>query len=1700
MAAAIGAGLPVEEASGSMVVDIGGGTSEIAILSLSGTVYSDSVRIGGDRFDEAITNYVRRKYGSVIGDATAERIKHEIGTAFAGSEVREIDVRGRNLAEGVPKSFTLTNDEVLESLQEPLATIVQAVKRALEQSPPELASDIAERVSNWAEDNLASREELLQGNQQLRDENLILQRRVATMAAVQAENARLRQLLGATEFVEESVLIAELRIEDEEERQRLKDLIVQLQAEMDIEGKGGFIVRTIAEGASEEDLRADMTFLLKLWGDVSAAAPDAAPPSVVHRDMPLALRSLRDMSHPNLEKIRVDSRETFEKVVEFTRRYHPEMESRVFLYQGQRPLFDLYSVEDEIEKALQTRVDLKSGGYLVIEQTEAMTTVDVNTGTYVGSRNMEETIFKTNLEATSALARQLRLRNLGGIIIVDFIDMIDSEHRRQVRRSFEKILEKDPRGILLYEQEVEDWLSQSLGVPFSADIASSRWVGISPEFFVNNVRIGVGENAVRIEELAAKPDFVRSLLTLSLSWQDLSLEGVDVGMNELSGGGWQIAGIDLVSRGGGQATALEKMLLGSRHISLSDLQTRLVFSSGTEIGIRWDSVGIENSLGFHRLAANAELDGEANQLKVLVELTGVSNRFSDLDGIAYTSFQGGDLAEVLTTLISRYSDEPFDLSSQPSASGEIWANIHSGSKAEFQGYVGVTGMPGQIFVQEFGDLYFHSDISGHFSYFEDELSIDFVQPDFSAADNEWPLRDFRLRRTSGYDASNYSFQLQSLDLEALTDRITDLYALPEDLASTITRLDPSGLVENIEINFDSGAPLETFSISADLLAVDVGSYRNAPAVKNLSGRLVADATAGSIQIDSSNLSMQYPTVYDWWLEHESVTGTLNWLLRPEQKKLYVSGHDLAVEAVEGSVRGDFFADASLVPREEGMDFYLSIGFKNSQASYWSSFVPSKAPESLKSWLTKAELSGGVPSGSVIYRGKVKRGYEAYRSIQLRFEAEQAAATYLDRWPRLSGVDAQILVSNTDVHVSSNGAQLPGADFSQIDLELDVAKGVEKLGLSIVGHGQTDAILDLVRDTSLRDSVGSGLDRLEFSGESDIAVELQMPLKNELSLDDLDIWVEVGIQENSLLLSEQNLGFNSINGEVIYDEKGVNAEKISASLWGETLELSLREEKELGVLNLSATGLVAVDEIRNWLDLDLLDSFSGKAIVDSLLQINTNAEDDEPNRYLFSSTMEGIESRMPGSFAKTADEEDRLNLAIEISAEQHLNLDWSRGLNLELRKTMDGSVSAGTYDSAVLSVNAVAPGHQSGAFRGRFYAPDLDLDEWLLALIPDESTSSSSSGKLLGLAPNFELATQSLSMGGEQYGLVEAEVTSGDSGWYIDFNNVYAKGSYLHPHNENEIPQLNLLELDLDKYKHFQEELNKPQDGVLDPRTLPALDLSVEKMIGGTSDKGSWSAELRPADNGLNIQNIECQFKSLRCSFDDANSSLFWSYDGSAQSSALDLALDFEDVSDLFSLADIESPLTSTEGQFYASINWDAAPQKVKETPLSGVLGVNLVKGEFSTQANGVGAGIMRLVGLVNVDTWLRRLQLDFSDVAAGGTAYDELAGDFTINQSVVNTLSPVYASLPSGKMLFDGSVDLAESEVDAQLVVTLPARQNMTWIAALAGGLPAAAGVWVVGQIFDQELDSLASVSYGVTGPLDEPQIKTERVFDSTVQ
>ena len=238
------------------------------------------------------------------------------------------------------------------------------------------------------------------------------------------------------------------RIEDEAERLRLKTLVGELAA---THGGHGYIVRTNAEGQPADALAEDIAYLGRAWALIEQQTLEARVGSRIYEDLSLPMRAVRDLMRRDVEKVKVDSHETCDRLRTFAAQYMPELAQKIEHYSGARPVFDLYGVEDEIKRALEKQVPLKSGGYLVIDQTEAMTTVDVNTGSFLGQRNLEETVYRTNLEAAQAVARQLRLRNLGGIIIIDFIDMIDAEHRRQVLRTLEKSLVKDHAKTTVYD-------------------------------------------------------------------------------------------------------------------------------------------------------------------------------------------------------------------------------------------------------------------------------------------------------------------------------------------------------------------------------------------------------------------------------------------------------------------------------------------------------------------------------------------------------------------------------------------------------------------------------------------------------------------------------------------------------------------------------------------------------------------------------------------------------------------------------------------------------------------------------------------------------------------------------------------------------------------------------------------------------------------------------------------------------------------------------------------------------------------------------------------------------------------------------------------------------------------------------------------------------------------------------------------------
>jgi ribonuclease G len=233
------------------------------------------------------------------------------------------------------------------------------------------------------------------------------------------------------------------RIEDEAERERLKSLVQSFCSE-----DGGFILRTAAEGVKEQELTQDADFLKRLWQKIRSRMKNKS--HILYEDLPLARRVLRDFVGTKLDRIRIDSKLSLQELQQFTKEYVPELHKLLEYYPGERPIFDLYDVENECQRSLERRVNLKSGGYLIIDQTEAMTTIDINTGAFVGHRNLEETIFNTNIEATQAISRQLRLRNLGGMILIDFIDMTVEDHKRRVMHSLEVATNKDRAKINIH--------------------------------------------------------------------------------------------------------------------------------------------------------------------------------------------------------------------------------------------------------------------------------------------------------------------------------------------------------------------------------------------------------------------------------------------------------------------------------------------------------------------------------------------------------------------------------------------------------------------------------------------------------------------------------------------------------------------------------------------------------------------------------------------------------------------------------------------------------------------------------------------------------------------------------------------------------------------------------------------------------------------------------------------------------------------------------------------------------------------------------------------------------------------------------------------------------------------------------------------------------------------------------------------------
>ncbi len=1260
-----------------------------------------------------------------------------------------------------------------------------------------------------------------------------------------------------------------------------------------------------------------------------------------------------------------------------------------------------------------------------------------------------------------------------------------------------------------FQEALETWLENSLQVRVEAEEVAGSWQGVLPQIRLRGVSIGGEEPFIYLGSLQMEPDYLASIRHGTLVVRQMQVDDVRVRLEEDVSGRWRLG----VNTDAGTLDVRDQLLdalMQSQLIQVSEAGLALRFYTGGELQVQLVSMKMENLANFHRFSMQGSVEAAANRFRMVLEMDDAGGGEAGANARAFLNFQGSDLASSLAILGERFGVETgHPEADDAQVNATVWLDFFADDRVDLNGQLELRSLPLVLSGNGTDAVDFQAGLAGRYQY-GGQMRLDFIDPVVQLDQQQLSIFDFSVRHQIGAQARQLWINTDRFAIGELYADFSSRGLIPEgQLADILAELNPRGRINGLELTLDLLEPLESLRVHGSLDGLSLDALNNAPSVANVSGRFQATAWQGALQLDATHVSPHYQAVYDQPFTHERLTGTLGWQIDRDRGSIYVYAADLALSGPEGEMRGAFLVDSPLRAGSYRTDLTLMIALQNSSSEYWPVLAPRTLSADLMRWLESSVGPAAIPRGAFLFRGKLRREHQLERTIQLRLQLEDAELEFADNWPGVRELKGDLLVDNAEILVVADQARIRGIDLAGARVRV-LADERSRVQVQTPFEGPGNQLLDLLRDTPARSVVDGGLDGLDLEGALAGQAELSFPLSASFPLEALQADIEADFQGNSLGLPLRDLRLHRLQGRLHYDDQGLWSSGFTASLRDRPVQFRIATDQ---MISIDLETVLSPAEIGDWLDLDLLNYWQGGAEVSGRIEI---AGTDSPVRYLFRSDLAGISSDLPAPLGRDPDQTQDLELQLEQSTEHlalSLRIDGLLDLHMRWRDGQMDAVSAG--------LRAQAPLLEAGRLLGVVSLDQLHLAEWisLAGTGPeneqnrvyevshvDTTSGGNNAGKergetgaLLtapGLDTYIEVSAQQSTLGGRELGPVHALVTS-DQGWNMDFATTWGRGIYYFAGpSEDSAPLLHFTELDLDSWLAGDTVVTEP----IDPAALPLLDVQIDQLAFRRHDFGRWQFRMTPVEGGVEVRDVSLAVRDVTTTGETGATRLSWRREDGQELTDLDLSLEFGNASQLFELIDRPVAFTSQRGNFYASFSWDGGPLDFGDQPMSGILGVELYNGVFNTQAQGVGDALMRVVGLLNINSWARRLQFDFSDVTARGTAFNSVRGDFSINQGVLATLTPVDANLSSGRMRFDGTINLVEDSVDAQLVAVLPLRENLTWLAGLVGGLPAAVGVWLVGRLFEEEVDNLTSVSYRISGSIDDPRVRTERVFDSTIR
>jgi len=1226
-----------------------------------------------------------------------------------------------------------------------------------------------------------------------------------------------------------------------------------------------------------------------------------------------------------------------------------------------------------------------------------------------------------------------------------------------------------------YRADLESKAEQALGLPVHVGALEGRWSGLAPVLRVRDLQLGEGASALRLDDVKLVPDLWASLTSREVRLAHIQLAGLQLILREDEQGGWALEGLPKKDDAPLDPEAVLQQLRQLGRIDVFDSQVTLQPWQRDPLTLTYVSLGLQAGPSRQALDVRATLpDGQPLAINLRSRATAKAWRDAQVE--AYLSLPQSDWARWLPPrVLGQWQAQALR------AGGEFWVDWRKGQLEQAVVRLNAPQLRG-AYAERKAVTLDNLAVSAWFQRRQQGFDVVVDSLAASIGKDRWESH-LQLRQRPGEDPAGETWQVQAdrLDLTPLTPLINALAPLPDNLMAVVDALKVTGAVRNVRLDIRPKAEgNERLQFAANLEKVGFDAYHGAPAAGNVSGSISGDLGHGELRLDTDAFMLHlYPIFAKPW-HYQKANARLTYALDKDGFTLVAPY--LKVLGEEGKIAGDFLIRLLF---KEGSESYmdLRVGMTEGDGRYTAKYLPEVLSPALDEWLRSAIVKGNVDQGYFQYQGSLNHGASPEaRSISLFFKVHDAALDFQPGWPQVQHVDGDVLIEDSGVRIKASKGLLLDTQVSDVSVNIPHVDGEQHSHLYLDGNfdGKLGDGLKILKEAP----IGTGEIFAGWEGEGPLKgkVKLDIPLAHG---EKPKVLVDFATADARLKVAPPSLELNRLKGDFSFDiDKGLSGKNIALQAFGKPVTAQISAEGQPGQMQtrINASGQVSLQALTDWLKFKQNLPASGD--IPYQLQVNLGSRD---NSLSVNSSLKGLAIDLPAPFGKAAADtrDSRFSMNLQ-GTERRFDAAYANLARFAYAAPSD-KLDQGRGELLLGTGEAQVPAGQGLRVRGRLES--LDLEPWQAQMA--RFAGDDPGGNARQNLQSVDLSIGQLKAFGMDLNQAVVRLARGGPAWDLRLDSKEVIGNARLPDAKAAAMTVRLQTLRLPAADPAEAQAEEGPDPLasFDPRKVPALDLTIDKLYRGDDLYGNVALKLRPTARGVAAQDIDLDFKGLHI-----DGSGGWEGQTGATSSWYKGRLDGKNLADVLKAWGFAPTVTSRDFRLDVDGRWPGSPAWVGLKRFSGSMDAALRTGQF-VEVEG-GAQALRVFGLLNFNSIGRRLRLDFSDLFDKGLAYDRVKGLLVASDGVYVTREPISVTGPSSNFELDGTLDMVRDRVNANLQVSLPVTNNLP-LAALIVGAPAVGGaLFLVDRLIGDRVSRFASVHYRVEGPWKEPRITFVKPFN----